>query len=75
MEQFDAKFVTECRRSKMSWTAIGKHYKVSASTLSRWRQEKGFKEPLTIGTRDLILPLVEKFMRDQPWRGEQSLLQ
>ena len=74
MKQFDANFVTECRRSKMSWTAIGKHFKVSARTLSRWRQETGFEEPLKIGTRDLILPLVEKFMRDQPWRGEQSLL-
>ena len=29
---------------------------------------------MQIGTRENVLPLVENFLRDQPWRGEQSLL-
>ena len=67
-------FIIECRKNKMSWTAIASHHGVSVRTLFRWRDKTEFQEPLENGTRESVLPLVTKYMRDQPQRGEQSFL-
>jgi hypothetical protein len=74
MREFELQYIIECRKSKMSWTAIANHHGVSVRTLFRWRDETEFQEPLENGTRETVIPLVEQFMRDQPWRGEQSVL-
>jgi hypothetical protein len=58
----------------MSWNSIARLHGVSARTLYRWRQINHFQEPLQLGTKQIVLPIVENFLRDQPWRGEQSLL-
>ena len=67
-------FIIECRKNKMSWTVIASHHGISVRPLFRWRDKTEFQEPLENGTRESVLPLVTKYMRDQPWRGEQSLL-
>lgn len=74
MRELDINFVLDCRKSKMSWNSIARLHGVCARTLYRWRQENNFQEPLQIGTKVVVIPLVENFLRDQPWRGEQSLL-
>ena len=66
MKEFNMEFIIECRKNKMSWTAIASHHGVSVRTLFRWRDKTEFQEPLENGRREPVLPLVTKYMRDQP---------
>jgi hypothetical protein len=74
MKELEINFILDCRKGKMSWNSIARLHGVSARTLYRWRQRNHFQEPLQLGTKQIVLPIVENFLRDQPWRGEQSLL-